>query len=470
MNALEKFNQLIHRRPHDHTSFWQRPAGVPWTRRQVFRLLGAGLPGCWCWPTRAFSQTVPITAGNVNTQNKARNCIFILLSGGPSQIDTFDFKMVEGVTPPDLAPESFNGLVFPRGILPRTAAQLPHLAIVRSVRAWAAVHSLAQIWTQIGRNPVSAFGKIAPHIGSIVALEKEPERTPSQIFPAFLALNVTNTPGAGYLPAQYAPFRINPSPEGLGNTSHPAGPARFTGRWTLLRELDAGLRRTSPLGKPAEDLDMFYASARALMYNPAVDQAFRYTAAASERYGNTSFGDACVVAQQVLAANQGTRFIQINLTGWDMHGDIYDRESPNSLYPLARTFDAGFASLLADLQASGLLRETLVVAAGEFGRTVGPLTGKKGRDHLLQQFVVFAGAGVRGGRALGATDRNGAYTVDAGWTRRREVRIEDVEATIYSALGINWTTIRYDDPSRRGFEYVPLSREDVYGPINELWG
>jgi Protein of unknown function (DUF1501) len=84
--------------------------------------------------------------------------------------------------------------------------------------------------------------------------------------------------------------------------------------------------------------------------------------------------------------------------------------------------------------------------------------------------VVFAGGGIGGGNALGATDSTGATTVDPGWSRGRAVKPEDVEATIYSALGINWTTVRYDDPFRRGFEYVPFSQQNIYGPIDELWG
>ncbi len=471
MSPQGKFNRFVSRWPHDHTLFWKRrPEGGLWTRRKFFQLLGAGVSGYGMWPRPAFAQTAPVTAASVTTQNKARNCIFLLLAGGPSHIDTFDFKMVDGVTPADLQPEKTNGLLFPVGLMPRTAEKLPQLAIVRSLRAWAAVHSVAQSWTQVGRNPTSASGKIAPHIGSIVALEKQRERAPSQIFPPFLALNVNNSPGAGYLPSQYAPFKITPSAAGLGNMTHPAGPGRFADLWTVLHQLDDPLRRNSPLGKPVEDLDSFYESARGLMYNPVADQAFRYTAADSARYGNTAFGNACVVAKQVLAADQGTRFIQINLGGWDMHSDIYDRKASNNLYLLAKAFDDGFAALLADLQSAGLLKETLIVAAGEFGRTVGDVTGKKGRDHFLQQFVVFAGAGIRGGRAIGATSDSGAYIVDPGWSRQREVRFEDVEATIYSAMGINWTTIRYDDPAKRGFEYVPFAQDDVYGPINELWG
>jgi uncharacterized protein (DUF1501 family) len=107
--------------------------------------------------------------------------------------------------------------------------------------------------------------------------------------------------------------------------------------------------------------------------------------------------------------------------------------------------------------------------AGEFGRTVGKLTGAAGRDHYPQQFAFFAGAGVTGGKTIGSTDALGANTVDFGWSRDRIIKPEDIEATIYSAMGINWTTVRYDDPLGRGFYYVPNSDQDIYGPINELW-
>ena len=132
--------------------------------------------------------------------------------------------------------------------------------------------------------------------------------------------------------------------------------------------------------------------------------------------------------------------------------------------------DDGVSQLLAELKASGLLDETLVVMMGEFGRTVGPLTAAEGRDHWMQQSVLFAGAGVKGGRVIGSTTADGREVADPGWSRKREVRPEDVEATIYSALGINWTRVRYDDPFGRGFYYVPSSDADLYGPVNELWG
>ena len=103
------------------------------------------------------------------------------------------------------------------------------------------------------------------------------------------------------------------------------------------------------------------------------------------------------------------------------------------------------------------------------------LNSSAGRDHFLQQFSVFAGGGVKGGgvkggKVIGKTNDTGSDVTEFGWSRDRYIRPEDIEATIYSALGINWrTSIRYDDPFSRGFEYVPFSEDDLYGPINELF-
>jgi hypothetical protein len=363
-------------------------------------------------------------------------------------------------------------LLWPTGLLPKLATQLPNIAIIRSMHAWALVHSLAQTWAQIGRNPAAALGDIAPNIGSVVALEKDSERLPTQVFPTFLALNSNAGAGPGYFSAKFAPFKYSPATTGLPDTSNVDGESRLDLRLGQLHVLDDPLRINSPLGRPLEDMNDFYNSSRKLMYNTAVAQAFGYSQADSARYGSSSFGNACLVAKQVLAANQGTRFIQISFGSWDMHQDIYGQQNPkgNNLYTQGKPFDDGLSALLGDLKSSGQLDSTLVVAVGEFGRTVGPVTPAGGRDHYLQLSSLFAGAGIRGGRAIGTTDATGSDTVDFGWSRQRYVRPEDIEATIYSALGINWTTVRYDDPFGRGFEYVPFSGQDLYGPVNELWG
>lgn len=462
MQGQDRFDRFVDRHPHPHRAFFNRPH---WTRREFFNLCGAGVTASFLG--ERYARAAEITSAGAVTRGTARNVIFILLAGAPSHTDTFDLKVVPGVTPDSFAPETINGVLWPTGLMPQLAAMLPDMAIVRSMRAWALVHSLAQTWTQIGRNPAAALGNIAPNIGSIVSIEKDKERLPGQVFPTFLALNSGGAAGPGYFSAQYGPFKVTPSTRGIANTTNPDGQPVMDTRWSLLHQLDDPLRVNSPLGKPLEDYDNFYQAARGLMYNPVVNQAFGYSAADSQRYGNTGFGNACLVASQVLKADQGTRFIQITQGGWDMHQNIY---AANQLPALGKLLDDGLSVLLADLKSAGLLDRTMVVMAGEFGRTVGPLTGAKGRDHYVQQFVVFAGGGVKGGRTIGVTDGKGADTTDYGWSRQRYVRPEDVEATIYSAMGIDWTTVRYDDPFHRGFEYVPFSDQDIYGPIDELWG
>jgi uncharacterized protein (DUF1501 family) len=219
-------------------------------------------------------------------------------------------------------------------------------------------------------------------------------------------------------------------------------------------------------------MDALYSSGTGLMYDPTVASVFTYSSADSTRYGASSFGNALLVAKQALAANQGTRFIQVTIGGWDMHVDIYGEagnKNGTNIFTLGKQFDAGVAALIGDLQAAGMLDSTMIVALGEFGRTPN-FTAALGRDHWLNQFAFFAGGGVQGGRVLGATDATGANIVDNGWSQNRPVNPEDIEATIYSAMGIDWTTICYNDPFHRGFEFVPQSLgPDFYNPINELF-
>ena len=179
MQGQEKFDKFVKQNPHDHRTFFQRPH---WTRRQFFQLAGAGVTGSFL--IQRARAAVQETTQPVTTINKAKNVIFILLGGAPSHTDMFDLKMVNGVTPSNFNPATVAGLQWPTGLLPKLATQLPNIALVRSMHAWALVHSLAQTWAQIGRNPAAALGDIAPNIGSVVALEKDGERLPNQVFPA----------------------------------------------------------------------------------------------------------------------------------------------------------------------------------------------------------------------------------------------------------------------------------------------
>lgn len=426
-----------------------------------FRHAAAAVSGYFLLPGRS-GETIARAA--VTTKGTARNCIFILMSGGPSHVDTFDLK--EGPwTPTGFAPTSYGDVRWPQGLLPNLGAQLSNVALIRSVRAWALVHVLARTWVMIGRNPAQANSRFAPHIGSVVAQEFA-GRDPNAKLPVFVSLNTSNGPGAGFLAATHNPFYMSPGGGGLANTTHPAGLARFNRRAALLGELDGELKLSGELGASVQESFAYDEAARKLMYEPTVSSIFTFDAAERARYGSTGFGNACIAARRMLRANAGARFIQITQGDWDHHDDIYKANGGH--WNIARQFDNAIAPLLADLKNDGLLDETLVVCMGEFGRVPGNLNASQGRDHFLQQAVLMAGGGVQGGRVIGSTDRTGNATVESGWSRQRDIRAEDIEATIYSALGIDYTK-RIADPSGRGFEYVPFSDRDQYGPIQELW-
>jgi Protein of unknown function (DUF1501) len=437
--------------------FWSRPQ---LGRRMFFRHVASAVSGYFLLPTRPMET---IARAQVATKNTAKNVIFILMAGAPSHTDTFDLK--EGPwTPSTFNPTSYGDVRWPQGLMPQLATQLDSVALLRSVYAWAGVHGLMQTWVQIGRNPASALSKVAPHIGSVVSLEMT---KPGQTLPAFVALNGQTAAGSGYLATNNAPFQVNAG-SALPNTSHRDGTTRFEARYGLLQDIDTETRYFNDIGPGPGEMAAWNLKARLLMYNSSVDNIFNFNQAEKNRYGNSGFGNACITARNLLQANLGTRFIQITFGSWDHHVAIY---APNAqLIPMATQFDNGLATLIADLKSSGLLDQTLIIAQGEFGRTVGPPNSNGGRDHLQQQAALFAGGGIRGGRPVGSTNPTGGDTADPGWSRNRYVRPEDIEATIYSALGIDWTTVRHDDPLGRGFEYVPFSEEDLYGPVHELWG
>jgi hypothetical protein len=449
------------------------------SRRGFMQIAGTGLVASFF--ADVFSPRLlqaATTAPNVTLHNTAKNAIFIFLPGAPSNIDTWDLK--EGAwTPSDFNPTSYdnNNVRFPQGLMPMTAAQLGKMAFVRSGLSWAAVHTLGQSWAQIARNPGGATGSIAPHIGAVVALESQIKRLPTDVLPGFIALNSAGIPSSGYFPASYAPFQVVPAATGLSTIAHPDGVTRFSDRWSFLHSLDAN-RSSGILGKASLDMNDFYTQSKALMDAPNINATFSFSTAEHTKYGATTFGDSLIVARNLVAAGKGTRFVQATLGGWDHHSGIYDKPANgvNSLYTQCAQFDPAYASLLSDLASmpgsvagKTLLDETIVVVVAEFGRTVGVLNNQAGRDHNLRMTTVWAGGGVRGGQVIGKTDATGGSVSDYGWSANRDIRPEDVTSTLYSALGIDYTTVRHDDPLNRGFEYVPFAKDGTYQPINELF-
>jgi uncharacterized protein (DUF1501 family) len=248
----------------------------------------------------------------------------------------------------------------------------------------------------------------------------------------------------------------------------------------MLTLADEAMAHNSHVSTRFDETADFYSSAHSMMNDSRVGAAFQFTAADANRYGTgtaaTGFGNACLTARNVLRANLGVRYIELNLGGWDNHANIYQANA--GVYTPARQLDTGLANLIADLaQTPGvrgsLLDDTLIIARGEFGRTVGALTGAAGRDHYFNYSALVAGGGVRGGRAIGSTTPDGGNVDDPGWDPAggpRPIYSEDFAATIYSALGINYRTTRHDDPLGRGFEYVATTGVTYIGePIAELF-
>jgi Protein of unknown function (DUF1501) len=434
--------------------FWKRPLV---NRRMFFRHAASAVGGYMLLPSpQAKAAIAPV--------GTAKNVIFVLMTGAPAHVDTFDLK-VGPWTPSFMAPNTYNSMAFPQGLMPNLANTIQDIALVRSIRAHATAHSLAQTWVQIGRNPIQGLNTIAPHIGSVVSLELG---DPKATMPPFISLNAANGPSNGFLPPSDAPFYVSPSGNGLANTAHPDGQAAYNRRFGLLTQLDADMITSEPLGNGPAELEVFREKANAMMYNPAIGNIFTFDQTTRNSYGNTSFGNACITARNLLRANNGARFIQISFGSWDHHGNIY---TPNTnLQSMARQFDAGIAALIQDLKNDGNFGNTMIVAFGEFGRTVGPLNQNAGRDHHVQQAAMFAGAQVKGGQAIGATNAAGDDVSDPGWSQQRYIWPEDIEATIYSALGIDWTKVIHGSNLGRGFEYVPQQDAVQYYPVNELWG
>lgn len=410
-----------------------------------------------------------VKAAEVETQGTAKTCIFINLEGAPSQLDTFDVKDAPW-NPPDANIQQFAG-----GITLNTTLfeNLPRLAgdmcVLRSVKSWEAVHERGQFYLQTAHPANPAFVAETPHIGAVVSLETAGEGT----LPPFLALN-GGARGSTFLGGRFEPLSPPVDQGGLHILEHDffgeQSQSRFEEKFALLNQLEAPLR-SAPFDQAMADHSDFYDGARKLMYDPVISGVFRFSAADNFRYGDSYFGRACIVARNAIQAEAGVAFLSISHGGWDTHQSMFDRGYEPNIYMLAGELDRGLTALVEDLKASGHFDKTLIVMMGEFGRTPGTLNAQGGRDHHKDaQSAVMMGGGVAGGRIVGETDQNGDQVIEPGWHRQRPIYMEDITATIYSALGINWTKSITDTPSGRKFEYVPFAESGVYTAVREVFG
>lgn len=411
-------------------------------------------------------------SSKVQPRGSADCVIFLNLVGGPSQMDTFDYKPYK-FTPEDLDARTHKlGILWPHGLLPKTAGILEDAAIIRSMAAWETLHNLGQFYLQVGHAFNAARAKEMPSIGSIIAYEMASKARPSDFLPPFVSMNFPA--GAvngtlireGYLDSSAAPLTFDIRKGGnMPFLLKDDYRERFHQRLDFLHSFDTSRQQQgSGVSKMVREWDSFSTAAEKMIRSPQVAGIFNLGEADRKRYGASAFGDACLIARNMVSADGGARFILVNQGGWDHHGDIYgktdkstmeDRRARGGLYSNCGDLDLALSSLAADLKGTNKLERTLVCVMGEFGRTPGNLTDIKGRDHWPGvRCGMFLGGGVKGGRVIGATDDQGGKITKFDWHKNRPVYPEDVTATIYSVLGIDWTKRLGGSPSGREFIYV----------------
>jgi hypothetical protein len=359
------------------------------------------------------------------TGARHKSCILLWMDGGPSHLDTFDPK-------PD-APANIRGeyRAIPTSVpgiqisehFPQFARLMHHAAVLRGMSTAEGAHGRARYYMHTGYREGSG-GLVHPSLGSIVSAELGPKDFP---LPNFVAVGGRSF-GAGFLGAHHQPLIVNNPARGVENLRPLTDAAHFEGRLGLLEEMEQAFHRDYKAGVGA-DHRTTYQRAVTLMRSKEV-KAFdlaQEPTRSREAYSKGRFADGCLLARRLVEV--GVPFVEVILPGWDTHQDNFDR-----VKTLSHQVDPAIAALVTDLKERGLLESTLVVWMGEFGRTprVNTRGAKPGRDHYPRAWSsVMIGGGIKGGQAVGKTDKNGAAVVE------RPTSALDFLATVCKVLGID---------------------------------
>jgi hypothetical protein len=387
------------------------------SRRTFLRTLGAGA----AVGTLGWKDALTLRAQEL--QQRGMACVLLFMRGGPSQFETFDPK--PGHTnggPTQAIQTAATGIRIAEGWT-NVAREMRHLAIVRSMTSREGEHQRAVYQMHTGYLPLAALRY--PSLGSIVTSEIGPRDFD---LPSFVSIgNRLGTIGSGFLGMAHAPFVVADPSRMPANTQRAAfvNQSRFNRRLELLGDLERDFAQSGGAARVRDHRSVYDGAAR-LVRSPRM-QAFdltRETDVTRDRYGRTAFGQGCLLARRLVEA--GVTFIEVDMPGWDTHQDNF-----TATRRLSGQADAGMAALLQDLRERGRLDRTLVVWMGEFGRTP-RINANTGRDHYPRAFsVALAGAGIRGGRVIGATSEGGNDVT------QRPVRVADLFCTFCRALGID---------------------------------
>lgn len=375
-------------------------------RQLLLGSLAAALPG-------AASATPPSPAP------PAKHLIVLWMQGGASHIDTFDPKSGHVDAGPFRSiPTKTPGLAICEH-LPQLAERSDDYAVIRSMTSKEGNHERARHLGHTGypKNPTVAH----PSLASWLVHD-----APASELPRFVSL-LGPAHGAGFLGVQHGPLLVPTPGQPPAHVAYGFGvdEARFRRREHALAFVDDRFSARVKASAQRSRRQVFD-RATALMHSDELG-AFSLEEeplALRQAYGDSPFGRACLQARRLVEA--GVRVVEVTLDGWDTHADNFERTRGRM-----EILDPAMATLLADLRARDLLRETLVLWMGDFGRSP-RINGRDGRDHHPRAWsAVLAGGGVRGGVVHGATDERGAEVV------ADPVEIPDLFATVARQMGVS---------------------------------
>jgi hypothetical protein len=410
--------------------------------------------------SEAAASENPLAPRTPHFAARAKRVIFLFMQGGPSHVDTFDYKPLlkrdDGKPRPSGIEGAKGGPQWEfkqRGgsgqwiseLFPNVAKHADEISILNGMHGDSPAHPQASIQMHTG---TAQF--VRPSIGSWVLYGLG---TVNQNLPGFISINpVTNfnTLGASFLPAAYQGTAIGRGRQTIPNVTPALPSGQQRGQLDLVQSMNRDLLARSggntEIEAVIESMELAYRMQSSV---PDVVDLTRETKSTRDLYGSGDFAEQCLMARRF--AEAGVRFIEVTHRGWDQHNNLHTAMVRN-----CQATDRAIGGLLEDLRLRGMLDETLVVWSGEFGRTPAG-QGRDGRNHNNRGFSAWmAGGGIQGGVTYGATDDYGFAAV------KDRVHVHDLHATILNRLGLDHEKLTYRYAGR-DFRLTDVSGSVVKG-------
>ena len=374
------------------------------------------------WLTTAGVMLARAAAPPGKARVPAKSIIVLWMGGGPSQLETFDPHPGTDIAAGTGAVNTtVKGVQVAPG-LARFAEEMESVALIRSMVSKEGDHERGAYTMRTGFRPDPTV--VHPSIGAIFCHERPALKTDIPHHISILPDQFASR--GGYLGEQYDPFRTGDPAQPVPDTASNLSKERDAERLRHLDAIESAFAKRRRMRSAATLHRETVAAARKTMSSEqlAAFDVSKEPLALRRAYGDTPFGRACFAARRLTQV--GVRCVEVTLSGWDTHAKNHEGHRTQ-----LAILDPAFSTLIKDLRERGLLEQTVVLCAGEFGRTpkMNPLGG---RDHWPVGFsVALAGGGVRGGIVHGATDPGGKDKPTA------PVEVADLHATILTAVGID---------------------------------